>query len=88
LQGRVNTNLQPTGALYRWSVSCSGSETSLGKLQLNGGRGWRTFAGDFEVPASGCPAQWLRLMGDGGEGYLPANALFDDLTIKPLAAAG
>lgn len=46
----------------QWTVSCADDGRLLGATaRLRGSQPWRAFGATFEVPATGCGAQWLRL---------------------------
>ena len=56
------------GGEIAWTVSChpggpTGLEVPITGLDLSPKR----FSSEFTVPASGCPGQWLRLVGDAAE---------------------
>jgi hypothetical protein len=47
---------------FLWRVTCAGDGGRLLlELALSEGKGWQTVDGEFEVPATGCPRQSLRL---------------------------
>lgn len=47
----------------RWLVTCAGRNgRDVATLNLLGGSGSQAAAGEFGVPESGCPAQWLTLI--------------------------
>lgn len=63
LSGRVRAeNLQTQRGLW-WSISCAGDPPKqLAHTELlSGSVPWSDFGTDFQVPATGCPAQWLQL---------------------------
>jgi hypothetical protein len=82
LSGRFKVDQLPSGAVFRWTLSCAESESPLMTWETGQTSGWRPMDSRFEVPAEGCAAQWLRLVGDRGEGYLPASSWFDDLKLE------
>ena len=83
--GRVKADRLPAGALYRWIATCFDADQPLVQVQTDTVKGWQSFAAEFDVPAQGCDAQWLRLGGTGGEGYEPASAWYDDLKLERLS---
>jgi hypothetical protein len=84
LSGRAKVEKLPADALFRWTVSCSGVDQPLALVQNTVSGGWAKFETTFEMPATGCDAQWLRLAGTGGVGYEPASAWYDDLRLERL----
>lgn len=68
----------------RWAVTCGGrAGREVGGVALQGGKGAVRTRSEFEVPASGCAAQWLTLnispFGDNG-----IQAQLDEIDIQPL----
>jgi hypothetical protein len=63
LSGRVRAQDLRTERGLWWSVSCAGKTPKpLGHTELvSGNLPWSEFEMDFQVPATGCPAQRLRL---------------------------
>jgi hypothetical protein len=56
------------GSRLFWSVACVGSAAPLLQITIAGiSYSPRVLAGEFTVPAAGCPGQWLRLKGAAGE---------------------
>lgn len=75
------------GSRLSWSVACVGStqpllEIPLAKISYSP----RILAGDFTVPARGCPGQWLRLKGAAGEFTDPQSATISGLQLKRAGA--
>lgn len=69
LPGRYRLTFRARAAALRsemglqWQLVCAGPAGVLARSDpLQGDMGWRTFQLQFEVPASGCPGQWLRLV--------------------------
>jgi hypothetical protein len=49
-------------------ISCHPSGRPIGEVPITGvDYTPKTISGSFTVPASGCPAQWLRLVGKASE---------------------
>ncbi|HET9160627.1 MAG TPA: hypothetical protein VFN88_08445 [Caulobacteraceae bacterium] len=82
LSGRFKVDQLPAGAVFRWTASCAESGATLLSWDANQTSGWRRLDAQFDIPADGCAAQWLRLAGNGGEGYLPASSWYDDLRLE------
>jgi hypothetical protein len=63
LTGLVKADALVNERGMRWRVFCAEEEQqSLGESEsVVGTTGWRSFAAEFEIPASRCRAQWLRL---------------------------
>lgn len=56
------------GSRLLWTVACIGGAAPLLQIPLTRiSYSPRILAGEFTVPASGCPGQWLRLKGSAGE---------------------
>ncbi|HEY7851684.1 MAG TPA: hypothetical protein VIB82_01840, partial [Caulobacteraceae bacterium] len=89
LSGKVRIEAAPSDDRFSWRVACAGRpDTALGEArQAPGAQGWRPFTADFTVPASGCPAQWLRLDGLAHEGFETTEAWYRSLRVTPLASA-
>jgi hypothetical protein len=86
LTGRVRVEPGQDGDLFAWRIACAGG-SDLGETRVGATpTGWRTFAGEFDVPA-GCPAQWLRLFGLAHEGFEPGEATWRGLAVQPIQGA-
>lgn len=68
-----------------WSLACDSGEQLLRTDQpVEGTFEWRTVTMDLEVPAAGCPGQWLRLVNPAPAGaaqHLSGEIWFDDVRI-------
>jgi hypothetical protein len=65
-----------------WKVECLQSKASLGELVLSKvNYSPRRLGGEFTVPAQGCSAQWLRLIGTSSEFTKAQNATLRSLTL-------
>jgi hypothetical protein len=85
LSGRAKVEQLPSDSAFQWTVSCAQTPVPIATAaQKQAGGGWTDFTVDFAIPPEGCDAQWLRLSGVGGEGYIPANAWYDALTVQAL----
>lgn len=75
-----------TGDLFAWRLGCvSQGATSVAEVrQADGSAGWRPFSVAFQVPAQGCDAQWLALVGLAHEGFQQAEGWYRGLAIQPL----
>lgn len=69
-------------ARLAWVISCLPGGVELLRLQLPGGQQNEAVAGQFEVPAEGCRAQELQLMGAGTEFPQPADFQISDLDLR------
>jgi hypothetical protein len=72
----------PSGTLFQWSLTCADSKQILYQFAFTASGGWSKFGGEFETPANGCEAQSVQLLGNGGQGYMPASAWFDDIKLE------
>jgi hypothetical protein len=61
--GRVKAEELQSSRGLRWRIFCAeGGASTLAETPLvSGTRPWTEFTSEFEVPASGCRAQWLQL---------------------------
>jgi hypothetical protein len=82
MSGRGKVDQLPSGALFQWSVACSDNSQVLFQFAFTSTGDWRKFEGEFETPAAGCEAQSVRLLGNGGQGYITASAWFDDIKLE------
>lgn len=86
LTGQVRVEPGQMGDLFAWRISCAKDAADLGEARVAAAAaGWRTFSGDFEIPA-GCSAQWLRLAGLAHDGFEPGEATWRGLAVRPLQA--
>ena len=47
----------------QWIIACAGAGGEVARIEsIDGSFGWREFEADFQIPSSGCPGQWLRLV--------------------------
>jgi hypothetical protein len=72
--GRYNLGFKAEGKAdgedgrLAWVISCHPSGRPIGEVPITGvDYTPKTISGSFTVPASGCPAQWLRLVGKASE---------------------
>jgi hypothetical protein len=71
-----------------WSVACVTTGQVLGGVPTSAAKDrWAPFAAALTVPAEGCSAQWLALTATPGDLRTDITAWFDDLAVKPVAAA-
>lgn len=70
----------------QWVIACAGRGGVVARSEsVEGSFGWREFAVDFVVPATGCPGQWLRLVNPApaGAGQRVVGELWmDDVKIS------
>jgi len=85
LSGRVRLDDLRNERGLVWALSCDRTQTALAQTErFSGRRQWEDFAVEFNVPAEGCSAQWLRLRLDArvaGEQMIGGRAWFDALKI-------
>lgn len=63
-----------------WNLACSDNRTRIARgAELRDGQGWESATLDFDVPASGCEGQWLRLVNPAPRGL--AQVLRGDVRI-------
>ncbi len=83
LQGRARVDSLQTERGLLWTVRCAPEEPLLAQSErFVGSDEWRTFAFEFVVPETGCPAQLLRLELDGRaelDFEVEGGIWFDDL---------
>jgi hypothetical protein len=83
---RAQGDAKGEGSRLTWSVACVGGRAPLLEIPIAGiSYSPRVLAGEFAVPASGCPGQWLRLKGRAGEFTDPQSVTISALQ---LAKAG
>jgi hypothetical protein len=85
LSFRAEGDATGEGSRLAWVVTCNGgAATQLLEAPLQKvGSAPRALAATFAVPASGCPAQWLRLTGIPDEFPTGQSATISDLRIRP-----
>jgi tetratricopeptide (TPR) repeat protein len=90
LSGRSRLEELRTARGLVWTLSCAENGQVLYESDsFSGQRGWRSFSGQFMVPAAGCGGQWLVL---GLPARIPAEqriggvAWFDDIQIERIAS--
>lgn len=98
--GRYRVSMRAKAASLRsdqglhWVVACDGQGVPRATGErLEGNFGWRNTALEFEVPARGCPGQWLRVDNPAPRGsarIVSGELWFDRLALRPLGgpAAG
>ena len=83
LQFRAEGDATGEGSKLVWTIACQPRNASVMELPLTKiGYAARSIAGDFTIPASGCPAQWLRLSGIQGEFANVQNVTISDVQIR------
>jgi hypothetical protein len=76
------------GSRLAWTVTCNAGDTALLQLPLTGVvSATKQFSGTFTVPANGCPAQWLRLVGIAGDVATSQNAIIAGVSLEPETGA-
>jgi hypothetical protein len=87
LQFAAEGDAKGEGSRLAWTVACHGSKAPLLHLPLTAiSYTPRRLAGEFSVPAAGCAAQWLRLIGIAGEMASAQSATIRDMRIVPAGA--
>ena len=82
LSFRASGNAPGEGSRLVWAISCEQGNTQLLQLPLTGvASGQKKFAGEFTVPATNCPAQWLTLTGIVGDVETAQEATIAGLAI-------
>jgi hypothetical protein len=67
-----------------WTIACNPGDARLLQLPVTGvTSSEKRFAADFAVPASGCAAQWLRLVGAPGDVASSQNATIGEVRVDP-----
>jgi len=71
----------------QWQLVCADPAGVLARSDpLDGNFGWTRFVLDVEVPATGCPGQWLRLVNpvpNGAAQRLSGELWVTDVTVRP-----
>ncbi len=82
--GQERAEIGDPGARLSWTVYCYKSGTKIGKSQIvtiPGEQGWKSFSFDFIFPATGCSAQWIRLVPKPGDRRTTVVAWYDRFSI-------
>jgi hypothetical protein len=92
-RGRVKTETLLTSRGLWWHIFCANASTiTLAHTELVSGTApWTDFAVRFEVPATDCKAQWLRLelpARIGSEFSIEGQVWYQDLRIAPTSTTG
>jgi hypothetical protein len=70
-----------------WTLRCEGGPTVAARISPAGAASrWTRAAASFDVPANGCPAQWLELKASTGATFHGAGVWWDNLSIDRAAA--
>jgi hypothetical protein len=71
-----------------WTLTCVGADAPIAQTPAPSGTAsqWHAFSVDLTVPASGCPAQGLRLVANPGDVREDVAVWFDDLAVSPISA--
>jgi hypothetical protein len=84
LSFRASGNASGEGARLVWAVACDPGDARLLELPVTGvATAPKKFSAVFAVPATGCPAQWLRLSGVAGDVESAQQAAISGLTLVP-----
>ena len=92
-RGKVKTKELRTSRGLWWHIFCANASTiTLAHTELVSGTApWTDFAVKFEVPATDCKAQWLRLelpARIGSEFSIEGQVWYQDLRIAPTSTTG
>jgi hypothetical protein len=88
LSFRASGNASGEGARLVWTMACNPGDARLLELPVIGvATAPKRFSAVFAVPASGCPAQWLRLSGVAGDVESAQQAAISGLTLVPEAGS-
>jgi hypothetical protein len=71
-----------------WTLTCVGADAPIAQALTPSGtpNQWRAFSVDLTVPASGCPAQGLRLVANPGDVREDVAVWYDDLAVSSISA--
>jgi hypothetical protein len=76
------------GSNVAWRVNCHPQPAVLATIPIsNISYAAKQIRGEFVVPPSGCPAQWLRLMGTAAEFPTALNATISNVQVQPAGAS-
>lgn len=76
------------GSSLAWIVICHPGTAAIATIPIsNISYAAKGISGEFVVPASGCPAQWLRLMGTAAEFPTALNATISNLQVQSAGAS-
>ena len=76
------------GSSLAWLVICQPGSVSIATIPITKlSYADKQIRGEFVVPQSGCPAQWLRLMGTAAEFPTALNATISNLQVQPAGAS-
>ncbi|HEX5184723.1 MAG TPA: hypothetical protein VFW19_16425 [Allosphingosinicella sp.] len=79
---RASGDAAGEGSRLVWTIACAPEDGQLLQLPLAGvASASRDFMGTFTIPASGCPAQWLKLVGTAGEIGTTQSAAISGLSL-------
>ncbi len=82
--GQTRAEMGDPGARLFWGVYCFETGAKLGESRIDtvpGETSWKPFAFKFEVPATGCSAQWIRLVPKPGDRRTTVVAWYDRFSI-------
>jgi hypothetical protein len=89
LQFRADGAAKGEGSRLQWTLACTGAPAPLVQVPLKDiVSAPRTIVATFEVPASGCAAQWLRLEGVAGDVAAEQDVHVTDLQVVPAKGKG
>lgn len=88
--GRYKLNYTLVGSAgtgLAWTLTCAdGGTAAIGSFPVPGASGTaKHYLASFSVPASGCGAQWLRLVGIAAEFPSPVNVTLSGLSLQRVA---
>lgn len=80
-----------------WKIKCADGGADLASVKLNTSApssetgtpsAWSKTTAEFNLPPTGCPAQWLQLVGAPGDRKIDSEVWFRDLNISPVPRRG
>lgn len=85
--GQTRAEVGYPGARLSWGVYCFETGAKLGESRIGtvpGETGWKPFIFNFEVPTTGCSAQWIRLIPKPGDRRTTVVGWYDRFSIARL----
>lgn len=85
---RAAGDVPERGSSLAWRIVCHPGSAAIATIPIsNISYAAKQIRGEFVVPPSGCPAQWLRLIGTAAEFPTALNATISDLQVQPAGAS-
>ncbi len=88
LQGRLLTTNSASPSALSWVMTCAGGgaarlSMSPAEYETESSSDWTRFSADVEIPATGCPVQWLKLDAPSRDRSRAVDMWFDELALLP-----